>query len=84
MRQGGRGLAGSGSYELTAEQLPDRVSALVFLNLEELFNEGTRAGFVEDASFAELTSLFENAPSLGLAVQGDEDRIRTELFLALD
>ncbi|HEX2360111.1 MAG TPA: DUF3352 domain-containing protein [Solirubrobacterales bacterium] len=84
VRAGGESLADSGPYEQTTDQLPDQVSALVFLNLDELFGQVTRTGLVEDPSFADLTVLFENASSLGLAVNGEEDSIRTELFLTLD
>ena len=78
------GLADSGSFERATEELPDRVSALVFLNLDELFGQVTKTDLVEDPFFANLSVLFENASSLGLAVNGDDDQIRSELFLALD
>lgn len=78
------GLADSGSFERATEELPDEVSALVFLNLDELFGQVTKTDLVEDPFFANLSVLFENASSLGLAVNGEEDQIRSELFLALD
>jgi hypothetical protein len=84
VKKGGDSLAGSDGYKQVSDQLPDRVSALVFLNLDELFGQVTQAGLVEDPSFADLTVLFDNASSLGLAVNGEDDQIRTELFLALD
>ena len=84
VRSGGDSLADSGPYEQATDQLPDEVSALVFLNLDELFGQVTRTGLVEDPSFADLTVLFDNASSLGLAVKGEEESIRTELFLTLD
>jgi hypothetical protein len=84
VRSGGASLADASSYETATERLPDEVSALVFLNLDELFAQVTRTGLVEDPSFADLTVLFENAASLGLAVQGEDSSIRSELFLALD
>ena len=77
-------LADSGVYERSTDQLPDQVSALVFLNLDELFGQVTRTDLVEDPFFANLSVLFENASSLGLAVNGEDDRIRSELFLTLD
>ncbi len=64
--------------------LPDEVSALVFLNLDELFGQVTRTDLVEDPFFANLSVLFENATSAALAVNGDDEEIRSELFLAVD
>jgi hypothetical protein len=78
-------LADSGAYERVTDDLPDEVSALVFLNLDELFGQiRDRTDLAEDPFFANLSVLFENASSLGLAVNGSDERIRTELFLALD
>jgi hypothetical protein len=83
-RSGDDRLADSDAYQRTADQLPDTVSALVFLNLDELFGRIEAFGLAEDPTFAELTVLFENATSVGLAVDGEDDRIRTELFLDVD
>ena len=77
-------LAGSGPFERVDDHLPDEVSALVFLNLDELFGQVTRTDLVEDPFFANLSVLFENASALGVAVNGESDRIRSDLFLALD
>ena len=84
VRSGSDGLADSDVYETATDQLPDEVSALVFLNLDELFGQVEAIGLAEDPTFADLTVLFENASSVGLAVTGEDDRIRTELFLAVD
>jgi hypothetical protein len=84
VRADGDDLAGSGPFERVDDHLPDEVSALVFLNLDELFGQVTRTDLVEDPFFANLSVLFENASALGLAVNGESDRIRSDLFLALD
>ncbi|MGZ5320827.1 MAG: DUF3352 domain-containing protein [Solirubrobacterales bacterium] len=84
VRSGGESLADASAYEAATDGLPDAVSALVFLNLDELFAQVTRTGLVEDPSFADLTVLFDNAASIGLAVQGEDESIRTELFLTVD
>jgi hypothetical protein len=84
VRSDGDSLADSEPFERATEDLPDEVSALVFLNLDELFGQVTRTDLVEDPFFANLSVLFDNASSLGLAVNGDDDSIRSELFLALD
>lgn len=80
----GDGLGGSEPYERATSELPDEVSALVFLNLDELFGQVTRTDLVEDPFFANLSVLFDNATSVGLAVSGEDDQIRSELFLATD
>ncbi|HET8976312.1 MAG TPA: DUF3352 domain-containing protein [Solirubrobacterales bacterium] len=84
VRSGGESLADASSYEAATDSLPDEVSALVFLNLDELFAQVTRTGLVEDPSFADLTVLFDNAASMGIAVQGEDESIRSELFLTVD
>lgn len=84
VRSDSEGLADSDVYRTGTEQLPNEVSALVFLNLDELFGQVEGIGLAEDPTFADLTVLFENASSAGLAVNGEDDRIRTELFLAVD
>lgn len=84
VRSDGGSLADASAYEDATDGLPDSVSALVFLNLDELFAQVTRTGLVEDPSFADLTVLFDNAASIGLAVQGEDESIRTELFLTVD
>ena len=77
-------LADSGPFERVDDHLPDEVSALVFLNLDELFGQVTRTDLVEDPFFANLSVLFDNASAMGLAVNGEGDRVTTDLFLALD
>jgi hypothetical protein len=77
-------LADSEPFERVDDHLPDEVSALVFLNLDELFGQVTRTDLVEDPFFANLSVLFDNASALGLAVNGEGDRVSTDLFLALD
>jgi hypothetical protein len=82
--RGDGGLDGAEPFERATDQLPDKVSALVFINLDELFGQVTRTDLVEDPFFANLSVLFENATSVALAVNGDDEQIRSEMFLALD
>ena len=81
---GDGGLQDSEPFERATNDLPDELSALVFLNLDELFGQVTRTDLVEDPFFANLSVLFENATSAALAVNADDEEIRSELFLALD
>jgi hypothetical protein len=78
------GLAGSGAYEAAMEQLPGEVSALVFLNLDELLGLAERAGLVEDPLYASLSDDISQIRSLGLAVNGEGEQLKSELFLATD
>ena len=84
VRSDGDSLADSEAYGRATSGLPDRVSALVFLNLDELFGQVTRTDLVEDPFFANLSILFDNATSTALAVVGNEDEVTTELFLVID
>jgi Protein of unknown function (DUF3352) len=78
------GLAGSGAYEAATEQLPGEVSALVFVNLDELLGLAVQAGLVEDPLYASLSDDVSRVRSLGLAVNGEAEQLRSELFLATD
>jgi hypothetical protein len=84
VRAGGDGLEGSDSFERATDDLPDRVSALVFLNLDELLGLAEQAGLAEDPLYASLSDDIAKIGSLGLAVTGDDEELRTELFLAID
>ena len=84
VRAGGAGLAGTEAYERATEDLPDEVSALVFLNLDEFLGLAEQAGLAEDPLYATLSDDLSRFQSLGLAVTGDEEKLYTELFLATD
>jgi Protein of unknown function (DUF3352) len=77
-------LAGTGAYEAATERLPDRVSALVFLNLDEVLGLAQQAGLAEDPLYASLSEDISHVQSLGLAVRGSDEELRSELFLAIN
>jgi hypothetical protein len=83
VRSGGDGLAQSGAYEDATDPLPDRVSALVFLNLDEVFGLAQLAGLATDPLYASLSEDIARVGSLGLAVRGSDSELRTDLFLAI-
>jgi hypothetical protein len=83
-RSGGDNLASTGAYRTATENLPDQVSALVFLNLDELLGLAQRAGLAEDPLYASLSEDISHVKSLGLAVRGSDEELRSELFLAID
>jgi hypothetical protein len=84
VREGGDGLAGSSAYLRGTDLLPDEVSALVFLNLDELLGLAEQAGLAEDPTYASLRDDLDKIESLALAVSGGNDELRSELFLATD
>ncbi len=84
VRSGEGGLAGSSSFDAATDQLPDQVSALVFLNLDELLGLAEQAGLAEDPLYASLSDDLSQIRSIGLAVNGGDDQLKSELFLATD
>jgi hypothetical protein len=82
VRSSGDNLAGTVGYEDAVDPLPDEVSALVFLNLEEVFGLAQQAGLVQDPLYASLSEDISHIRSLGVAVRGSDDELRSELFLA--
>jgi len=83
VRSGGERLADSNPYEDATARLPDQVSALVFLNLDEVFGLAQRAGLATDPLYASLSEDISRIGSLGLAVTGSESELRSQLFLAV-
>jgi hypothetical protein len=83
VRSSGDNLAGTGAYEAATEQLPSEVSALVFLNLNEVLGLAQQAGLAEDPLYASLSEDISHLQSLGLAVSGSDEELRSELFLAI-
>jgi hypothetical protein len=82
VRSGDGGLAESSTFEASTDQLPEQVSALVFLNLDELLGLAEQAGLAEDPLYASLSDDISQIRSLGLAVDAEDDQLKTELFLA--
>ena len=83
VRSSGDDLAGTGAYQAATDRLPDSVSALVFLNLDEVLGLAQRAGLAEDPLYASLSEDISHVQSLGLAVRGSDEELRSELFLAI-
>lgn len=84
VRSNGDSLAGTGAYQAATDRLPDSVSALVFLNLDEVLGLAQQAGLAEDPLYASLSEDISHVQSLGLAVRGSDEQLRSELFLAID
>jgi uncharacterized protein DUF3352 len=84
VRSSGDNLAGTGAYQAATDHLPDRVSALVFLNLDEVLGLAQQAGLAEDPLYASLSEDISHVRSLGLAVRGSDEELQSDLFLAID
>ncbi len=84
VRSSGDNLAGTSAFEDATDRLPDRVSALVFLNLDEVLGLAQEAGLAENPLYASLSEDISRIGSLGLAVRGNEDELQSELFLAIN
>jgi hypothetical protein len=83
VRSSGDDLAGTDAFEDATTRLPDRVSALVFLNLDEVLGLAQQAGLAENPLYASLSEDISRIGSLGLAVRGSDDQLQSELFLAI-
>jgi hypothetical protein len=83
VRSSGDDLAGTSAYQDATNRLPDQVSALVFLNLDEVLGLAQRAGLAENPLYASLSQDISRVGSLGLAVQGSDHELESELFLAI-
>lgn len=84
VRSGGESLADSDLYERAMDPLPDEVSALVFLNLQELLGLAEQAGLAADPLYASLSDDISKITSVGVAVTTEDEVLRTELFAALE
>jgi hypothetical protein len=83
VRSSGDDLAGTSAFQDATNQLPDKVSALVFLNLKEVLGLAQRAGLAENPLYASLSEDISRVGSLGLAVRGNDHELQSELFLAI-
>ena len=84
-RDGGDDLAGTEGFEKATDGLPDSVSALVFLNLEELLGlPPLKESFAVNPLYASLSEDISRIGSLGIAVRGSEEKLRSDVFLAID
>jgi hypothetical protein len=82
---GGSSLAGTDAYKDATEHLPDRVSALVFLNLDEIlrFPPVTQTLAVNPL-YASLSEDTSHLQSLAVGVRGSNEELRSEMFLSIN
>jgi hypothetical protein len=83
VRADGQKLVNSETFVEATDDLPDEVSTLVFLNLDELLDQIRREDLVEDPFFANLTVNLDNVSATALAVRGSDEEINSEMFVAI-
>jgi hypothetical protein len=83
VRSDGAKLVNSETFVEATDDLPDEVSTLVFLNLDELLDQIRREDLVEDPFFANLTVNLDNVSATALAVRGSDEEINSEMFVAI-
>lgn len=84
VRSGEAPLSGSSIYRKTTSRVGGEVSALVFLNLEELFRLAERAGLAEDLTYATFAEDIHTLKALGVGVNTPRDKLSTTFFLTIE
>lgn len=84
VKSGESGLEDADGYERATDELPDELSALVYLNLADLVALFEREGLAEDPAYVVFAPEIRKLEGMGLAVKGDEDAIETELRLTVE
>src|SRR4029078_7923140 len=78
VRSSGDNLAGTGAYQQAIYKLPGSVSALVFLNLDEVLGLAQQAGLAEDPLYASLSEDISHLQSPGVGRGGTHEDARLE------
>jgi hypothetical protein len=76
-------LSGNDEYSRVRRHVRGPLSALVFLNLQELLALGERAGLASNPAYATFRDDIHHLVALGIGVSGGGDQLRTRLFLAI-
>ena len=80
--EGDEDLGGSDVFKAATSAASSQVSALVFLNLEELLRRAQPLGL--DRIVGGFEEDFSKLKALGLTVNSDEDSLKTTLFLDIE
>jgi hypothetical protein len=81
VRSGKGHLAGTDLYDRTTSALPSRSSAVIFLNLNELFALAEQAGLAENPDYATFRDDIRAVKALALGVRGSDTELETNVFL---
>ncbi len=77
-------LADSEAFEQATRPLGDSLSALVFLNLDELLDLAEALGRVEDPLYASFRDDIRKLHALALGVEAGDHELHTQLFVTID
>jgi Protein of unknown function (DUF3352) len=76
---GSSSLEDSERFSIATEELPDEVSALLYLNLSGLLGVAEQAGLGEDPAYALFSGELRKLEALAVAVERTEDAIDTKI-----
>lgn len=80
---GGEGLEGSDAFDLATENIPEEVSLLAYLNLQDLLAIGEQIGLAADPVYATYAQDLRNLDAAALGVDSSGATIRTDLRITV-
>lgn len=82
-RSQGSGLDEAEKYRAVTEDFPDSISLIAYLDLTGLLNLGEQAGLATDPTYATYAPDLRTLTAAALAVEGGDERIATDLRIAV-
>jgi hypothetical protein len=79
----GAGLASAAPFKEATQHLPATVSALVFLNLDELLDLAEQLGRIEDPLYAAFRDDIRKLHAIAVGVNAGDDELRSRLFVTI-
>jgi hypothetical protein len=79
----GGSLAASAPFEDATLHLPATVSALVFLNLDELLDLAEQLGRIEDPLYASFRDDIRKLHAIAVGVSAGDGELRSRLFVTI-
>lgn len=80
VRENGKALTGEKLYQEALGDLPNRVSAVVFLNLAQLLRLGDQTALARNPAYLAVSEDLKQVAAVGVASTASEDLSRVELF----
>jgi hypothetical protein len=79
----GGDLASAAPFKEATQHLPATVSALVFLNLDELLDLAEQLGRIEDPLYAAFRDDIRKLHAIAVGVNAGDDELRSRLFVTI-
>ena len=79
----GESLASADAFEQATKQLPATVSALAFLNLDELLDLAEQLGRIEDPVYAAFRDDIRKLHAIAVGVNASDDELHSRLFVTI-